>query len=531
MKIFKSLILAAGCSMMAAGLTSCDDFLTKTPPAEITVEGFWATELNAKSWLAGTYHELQSALGQNMFLWGEARSDNFYPTTYNNSGLVFNALLASDSYSNWTNLYRVIGSCNAGLMNVDRVTFASPETAKSYKGQWYGLRAMMYFYAIRVWGDVPLITVQWDGDVNTKFSDRTPVEKVREQIEQDIDMAIEMLDNEGIYYFNKGAALALKADVAMWFHDYQGCVDAVDELMATKRYFLCSDATAWKKAMTTPAAGDGESIFNLFWDYEVSSNHPYGDNLGLRDKQAHYGMSNSCFQNMLNDKNDVRFWASVDTAAYYTSSTNNKITIAKGVSRVTYNSGLFAKMCKWLEIEKIDNQAVIFKAWNPGFEGKLPLYRTADVLLLKAEALNMLDRPQEALDIVNSMRARCGNSNVAVLADYPRKSGYDVEMIPDPNIPGGYAERVSRERLILDERQVELFGEGKRWFDLRRTGYVCEALDEQMKMMQESKGYDILGFEIDATNGGLGRLLFPIHNSVFSANPNMIGKQNEPYSE
>lgn len=529
MKKAKITIIAA---LMAGmfGMTSCDDFLTKTPPTQLTTEGFWSSELNAKSWLAGTYHELQDAFNENVFMWGEARADNFYATSYNGSGVVLNAVKSSDGCSNWKNIYRVIGSCNGGIANVDKVNFASEETARSYKGQWYGLRAMMYFYAIRIWGDVPLITTVWDGDVNTKYNDRTPVAEVKKQIEEDLKMAISLLDNEGVYYFNKGAALALKADVAMWFKDYQGCVDTVDELMASGRYKLCSDPTTLKAGWVDPTKAEGEAIFALYWDYEANGQNPFGQNLGLYSKQPHYGMSNSCLQNMLNDKHDVRFWAAVDTASLYTSSSNNKIELAKGVTRIAYKSGLLATLTKYLEISGVDGTAVKFKTVMNDFDGKIPLLRTADALLLKAEALNKLDRPQEALDIVNQVRQRAGNSRVALLEDYPVKEGYPYTYVEDPNTPGAYIETMSRERLILDERQVEFYGEGKRWFDLRRTGYVKDAMDEHLMIAQEFNGEDIVGFEIGTTTGE-GRLLFPLHNSVFSSNPNMIGKQNPPYSE
>ena len=529
MKKAKITIIAA---LMAGmfGMTSCDDFLTKTPPTQLTTEGFWSSELNAKSWLAGTYHELQDALNENIFMWGEARADNFYATSYNGSGVVLNAVKSSDGCSNWKNIYRVIGSCNAGIENVDKVNFASEETARSYKGQWYGLRAMMYFYAIRIWGDVPLITSVWDGDVNTKYNDRTPVAEVKKQIEEDIKMAISLLDNEGVYYFNKGAALALKADVAMWFKDYQGCVDTVDELMASGRYKLCADPTTLKAGWVDPTKADGEAIFSLYWDYEANGQNPFGQNLGLYSKQPHYGMSNSCLQNMLNDKHDVRFWAVVDTASLYKSSSNNKIELAKGVTRIDYKSGLLALLTKYLEISGVDGTAVKFKTVMNDFDGKIPLLRTADALLLKAEALNKLDRPQEALDIVNQVRQRAGNSRVALLEDYPVKEGYPYTYVEDPTTPGAYIETMSRERLILDERQVEFYGEGKRWFDLRRTGYVKDAMDEHLMIAQEFNGEDIVGFELGTTTGE-GRLLFPLHNSVFSSNPNMIGKQNPPYSE
>ena len=106
----------------------------------------------------------------------------------------------------------------------------------SYLGQFHGLRALMYFYAVRVWGEVPLITQSWDGDLNTKYNSRASLESIYEVIEDDLKIAISSLGNEGVYYFNQGAAYALQTDYLMWRKDYDGALTASDSLLALKRY-------------------------------------------------------------------------------------------------------------------------------------------------------------------------------------------------------------------------------------------------------------------------------------------------------
>jgi hypothetical protein len=75
------------------------------------------------------------------------------------------------------------------------------------------------------------------------------------------------------------------------------------------------------------------------------------------------------------------------------------------------------------------------------------VYRLADVLLMKAEALSQLERFSEALEIINQIRDRAG--------------------VPELNIPNS---AVAFEDAILEERALELAFEGKRWFDLLRMG-------------------------------------------------------------
>ncbi len=75
------------------------------------------------------------------------------------------------------------------------------------------------------------------------------------------------------------------------------------------------------------------------------------------------------------------------------------------------------------------------------------VYRYADVLLMKAEALSQLGRFPEALDIINRIRIRA-----------------NAPAVTPPNSVTAY------EDYILDERSLELSFEGKRWFDLLRMG-------------------------------------------------------------
>jgi len=80
------------------------------------------------------------------------------------------------------------------------------------------------------------------------------------------------------------------------------------------------------------------------------------------------------------------------------------------------------------------------------------LLRWADVLLLKAEALNETEDQNGAIELINQVRARA------------RNMGSTGE--PADRVTGATQEQV---RLwIIDERFVELAGEGQRWLDLRR---------------------------------------------------------------
>ena len=120
--------------------------------------------------------------------------------------------------------------------------------------------------------------------------------------------------------------------------------------------------------------------------------------------------------------------------------------------------------------------------------------RLADILLLKAEALVELGRPGEAADIVDEIRARAGV----------------------PPLPDGLGQDKMR-LAVENERQLELYMEGQRWFDLLRNGRMEEVMQDAVdhngdKMIQDASRL---------------RRLMPVPQDQIDINGNLT--QNEGY--
>lgn len=511
MKNFKIL----SCSVLLAGmflLSSCEDFLTKTPIADLSNEAYWTSESDLKAWRAGTYNGVQKVVSSTLLYWGELRSDDFYMTLYANAALQLNSLDSNGNYCDWEKLYQVINRCNLAIENIPKMGL-SEDITSSYLGQFHGLRALMYFYAIRVWGEVPLITKSWDGDVNTKYNSRASLESIYKVIEGDLEIAITSLGNEGVYYFNQGAAYALQMDYLMWRKDYSGALKASDNLLALKRYEMVTTPANWKKIFTDPSTSK-EAIFAIQWDFEKNGNNSYGGPIGVGGSNAHYQLSNSLFQKMLQDKKDIRFWGVVDTLSIYNGL--DKQTLTPGSSAIIYGStgALANKLCKFFALKSTDPVVEFDIPSASGCLFEVPIYRFADVMLLRAEAMIHENAPvEDILAIVNQIRSRCGNTIEAKVEDYPARLGMQED-------------QPSLEKLVLDERQMEFYGESKRWFDIVRTGYVNEILDPHLSYIQGMRGEEPVGFGTD-----LRRVLFPLAKGVFTSNPALVGHQNPPYSE
>ena len=196
---------------------------------------------------------------------------------------------------------------------------------------------------------------------------------------------------------------------------------------------------------------------------------------------------------------DGRYWALFDTVTYITPD--------------IYDAAV-TQLGKYSPWKGAPGAGFVFEG-NSDCSVKIPIYRFADVLLLRAEALTHVARYQEALDIVNSIRKRVGYNVEAKLSDYSGDLTTEIE------------------RTILDERQIELIGEGKRWFDLCRIGKIYDYSDDGYSYLREVMN-PILS-EIDGAilyeGANMGRILYPLNSSVFNANPKLLGDQNPPYDE
>jgi hypothetical protein len=118
-----------------------------------------------------------------------------------------------------------------------------------------------------------------------------------------------------------------------------------------------------------------------------------------------------------------------------------------------------------------------------------PVLRYADVLLMKAEALNELGQTTQAEEPLNEVRARAGLGTVSGLSQSDMRTK------------------------ILHERRMELAFEGQRWFDLIRVD-------------NGQYGIDFL-HSIGKLNMSTKFLLMPIPQVDIDANPNLA--QNPGY--
>jgi hypothetical protein len=140
---------------------------------------------------------------------------------------------------------------------------------------------------------------------------------------------------------------------------------------------------------------------------------------------------------------------------------------------------------------------------TPDIDNDYAVFRYADVLLMKAEALWRLGREAEALPLVNQIRTRAGLTGD--LASLDGKVSFDLE---GPVLPGGE---------LLNEMGREMFAEHSRRQDLVR--WNLWGSNEKWTLPFHNP-QDVMKSDPYLT-------IFPINKSKLDANPNLV--QNPGY--
>lgn len=443
--------------------SSCiDDILDKSPVSSFSAEGFYQTTSDAQAGIYGIYDAVQSAFRLNFAYWGEGRADNV-KTAQSGEGLSLmqNNLNESSSSGDWTALYTMISRANYAIKYIPNVYAEGDATGNQLIGQAKALRALAYFYLVRIWGDVPLVTEPYTSIAQNIFILKTDKELVLDQIEEDLTYAAancvtKFSSNNDRIMFNQGSANALLTQVYMWRKKYAEAITTSGLVMANSLYSLVTTMAEWGSIFTTSYSK--ESIFEV----------------GYSDTET----------------NSLRTLYAIGSYAIYTPSDKFRASYETGDLRIdyVYNTTLADPKAIWKYLGKGVSDEV-----STASKQDIVLIRLADIMLLRAEALNKIGgtaNKAEALTLLNRIRTRAGLSAFATEAAAIAKYG-DLESA------------------ILHERSIELCYEGHRWFDLVRTGKAISTMNPINGLSDERN------------------LVWPIYISILNKNPNM--EQNEYY--
>ncbi len=497
MKLIKYISIA----VVAAFLPACSDFLDKIPEDSINTSNFFQSEDDAIGAINGAYQPLQWPKLYNMRMWTtdimagnsivgagggtdgiETQDEANFVTSTDNQGVL----------DMWRGPWPGILRCNIILQKVPEMNI-SENLKNRIIGEACFLRAHYYFILVQFFGDVPLVLKPVEpGDDLRPF--RTPKTEVYKQIESDLATAVTMLPEREQYSgsnigrASKGSAVGMLAKVELTLGNYQRVVNLCDSVKSLGYALNANYADNFNPTTENSI----ESLFEVqyvdgagmdFWSNENQASWlstftgPRGSNMVA----GGWGW-NQPTQEFVNAYEAGDFRKNV-TVFYEGCPKFDGMDYKKSYSTTGYN---LRKFLVPLSVSSTyDNSPLNF-----------PVLRYADVLLMKAEALNELGRTAEAQLLatddnatLNKVRVRAGLLNVTGL------------------------NQTDLRNKILHERRMELAFEGQRWFDLIRVN-------------GGQYGIDFL-HSIGKSNMSSKYLLFPVPQKERDSNPNLT--QNTGY--
>lgn len=448
-----------------SGLTSCSDYLEIYPENSLPTDNYWETSSDVESTLYAGYYYLRSSVESYLIPWGELRAGCIYDYD-NNPAIQKFQLKASSSIASWAPMYKIIMAANLVLANADKVLGTddtyTQEELNSHYCEAYWLRALAYFYIVRNWRDAPLLTEPFETDDVSYLVAKSSDTAIIAQIKSDLYTAIEL--NAAKEYFSttwetkgratKWAIYALMADVCLWNQDFDECITYADMILESESGYTPSFMSTATRAnwfsMFNPG-NSNESIFEIQWSKDKYDGTDKQTNnlptLFYNSSDGTYRMSARLLSNF-NDEYRSIIEDNPDDAVNYT--LQGRVLYGTLYTTAPGSSSMYGYIWKYLG-GTTTTEARTTTNYDPNFI----IYRVAEVILMKAEALIMrnhgtnADDNQAAVDLIDKIRNRTN------LDDVTFNETTDFYTLMD---------------YVLYERIQEFVGEGKAWYDFLRMG-------------------------------------------------------------
>ena len=480
---------------LTLSLPSCKKFVELTPISDATSATAYSTASEAEAALIGAYDSFSSEyyIWDNI-LFGDVISDNHYAGGDNSEIFAIDKLEITPTnsrlFANWSQLYSAIAKVNTVLQKIPLITDPNLDVnnrRKEILGEASFLRAFHYYQLVRLWGGVPLVTepVSSTSPSDTNKPRATEAE-VYAQIIKDLEFAIINLPDT-----YAGGASVTKARAT------KGAANA----LLSKVYAQKADKNYTEVLKYANAVINGPAAYQLLNNYaDLFDGAHYNNAESILEVQftggpeANWGPQMVLPPTVSGDTWRKFVTPSKDLVSAFTSEGDN----------VRKNANILFENAPWSD-----------EYWSIAVGGSVPfaykwksangwastnrqyLLRLGDIILLKAEALNELNRPAEAKVELDRIRVRAGLLATTSLTQDALRTA------------------------ILKERRLELAQEGQRWDDLKRAGRAVEVMNSlnEIDLRTNTK----TNYNVVATD-----LILPIPQQELNRNTNLI--QNPGYN-
>lgn len=422
-------------------LSNCESVTDQFNPSAITGENFYKTAADADAAIISCYDAFQSP--SRYVMWGDARTDMFASTDrslLDEFQLVNGDVNAANGYTNWDIMYNAIKRTNSVIKNVPGIADVSLRDRKErIMGEAYFLRAMAYFYLVRTFDNVPLILEPYESPSQNFFPSQAQPAEIFAQIESDLVAASARLShvpynstiqNKG--RATKGSARAALSDLYLWNKKYQQAADtALAVINSPAPYTLVSGANF---GTLYTAKNTSESI----WEIQFNNTFQEGNNNNLVEIFLPLGGIGYQGGNrrLQPSAKLIASYAPEDLRIPATFKDTGPVPAPWRDPNLIYVNKYFGTLANQNSVRFQDANQII--------------YRLADVILMRAEALNELGMTGDAIALLDQIRTRAG-------------------------IPPTTATTADEVRLAIEEERFrELAFEGKRYYDLKRTGRYAD---------------------------------------------------------
>ena len=170
---------------------SCDDLLNRKPYDGLIKNEFWQSEEDVRAAVMGCYNQLQSdgCLG-SYIAWGDVRADMLVVDKGNDIKELNEQIISQyNNQCNWKPFYVAINRANTVIENAPAAQEIdgnfSMEELEAMLAECYFMRALSYFYLVRTFKEVPLITASYATDDQEYYFPKNTISDIYAQIIDD----------------------------------------------------------------------------------------------------------------------------------------------------------------------------------------------------------------------------------------------------------------------------------------------------------------------------------------------------------
>lgn len=508
----KKLISILSIAVLMIVLPGCGDWLDIRPESEIVLDDFWQNESQVNQVLAACYRSItEGDVMSRMLVWGELRSDNvtFGRNMPTDMYKMLNVDISADNgYCHWGAFYTVINNCNnflhyaPGVVELD-ANFTESKL-HSMQAEVLTLRALMYFYLVRTFENVPWVEEPSIDDAQDYKIPQSTEDFILDKLVADLQTALKYSrDNYETNIYSKGrittnAVRALLADIYLWREEYSKCSEMCDQILNDKNLELEEGENVISKVFYQ--GNSKESIFELQFDDDLMFNWVVRDYFGAYGNES----GQWSFPGIFVTGKFSPFNFNAGGSKESTEDLREKDFLRQETGGDRYYVFKYAGA---LRQENATTKVSTYYYRN--VTANWIVYRLSEIYLMKAEALIQLEaNPAEAIELINTvyMRSNTEEGEKDLSAD-------------------NYTSKLKLDELYMRERQRELMFEGKRWFDLMR---LARRVDSPAPLLSYvTRKFTGGGSNQSTKMSVMDALYLPVHTDELKANSALV--QNEFY--